>query len=103
MRTLLALTLAAAACGAPQKKPVADEGHDVPATCCCMSTPNTSEDGKPVFEMVNRMECSTKQGECKPDVQCTGSARGGHKDPETSSDGVPTPPALPPSTTSPGG
>ena len=28
---------------------------------------------------------------------------GGHKDPETSSDGVPTPPALPPSTTSPGG
>jgi hypothetical protein len=72
--TIRALTLALvlAACGGPSKKsdPIVNEGSAVPDTCCCKSTPLTSEDGKPVFEMANRMECSTKQGECVPDVQC---------------------------------
>ena len=75
MRTLMAITLVlvTAACGTPAKKPVtgATEGSDVAGdTCCCKSNPMSAEDGKPVYEIGNRMECSTKQGECVPDVQC---------------------------------
>lgn len=76
MRILIALvstaTLVLAACSGPTK-PVAkqnDLGSDVPPECCCKSNPLTSEDGRPVYEMSNRMECSTRQGECVPDVQC---------------------------------
>jgi hypothetical protein len=73
MKLALAMTLALAACGGPKPKhesPIVNEGSDVPESCCCTSHPLTSEDGKPLYEMVNRMECSTKQGECVPDVQC---------------------------------
>jgi hypothetical protein len=73
MRILIALvsTFVVAACSAPSK-PIKqnDTGSDVPPECCCKSNPLTSEDGKPVYEKTNRMECSTKQGECVPDVQC---------------------------------
>jgi hypothetical protein len=100
MRTVL-LTLAIVACSAPPKKveTIGNEGHDVPATCCCKSFPITADDAKPVYEMQNRMECSTHQGECVPDVQCNGSARPAQEadqkpQPNT---GVPPPPPLPPS------
>ena len=93
MRTILALVLVVA-CGPPPKKVNnADEGRDVPATCCCKSTPVTSVDDKPTYEMMNRMECSTQKGECMPDVQCNGS-----KHPPTTSGGEGN--ALPPVTTS---
>jgi hypothetical protein len=62
-----------AACGGPKKKTdnaVVNEGSNTPDTCCCKSNPLTSEDGKPVYEVGNRMECSSKQGECVDDVQC---------------------------------
>ena len=74
MRILVALTLVLAACGGPTKKnvePGTTEGSDSAAeTCCCKYFPLTSEDGKPFYENGNRMECSSKQGECVPDVQC---------------------------------
>jgi hypothetical protein len=75
MRTLVALSLVlTAACGGGPKpkgeSSIVPEGSDTAEHCCCKSTPMTSEDGQPVFEMANRMECSTKQGECVPDVQC---------------------------------
>jgi hypothetical protein len=73
MKLVLAMMLVLAACGGPKPKPespIVDEGSDNPESCCCKSNPLTSEDGKPVYEMSNRMECSAKQGECVPDVQC---------------------------------
>jgi hypothetical protein len=72
MKLALAL-LVLAACGGPMAKPespIVNEGSDTPETCCCKSFPLTSEDGKPVFEMAQRMECSTRQGTCVSDVQC---------------------------------
>lgn len=78
MRILVALTLVLAACGGPPKKnvePGTTEGSDSASeTCCCKSFPLTSEDGKAFYETGNRMECSAKQGECVPDVQCTAQA-----------------------------
>lgn len=68
--TLLSMIVTAACGGAPKKadtKPDTVESE----TCCCKSTPATSEDGKPVFAVGNRMECSTKQGECVDDALCT--------------------------------
>jgi len=87
MKLALAL-LVLAACGGPMAKPespIVNEGSDTPETCCCKSFPLTSEDGKPVYDMSPRMECSARQGECVPDVQCrktdvdtsTGSGSGG--------------------------
>jgi hypothetical protein len=75
MRYLLALAFVAmAACGGSAKKPegaVVNEGSAAtPETCCCKSNPLTSEDGKPVYENGNRMECSSKQGTCVDEVQC---------------------------------
>lgn len=74
MRKLLVIAALLAACSSPPKKgsdsPIVKDGSAVPDNCCCKSNPLTSEDGKPVFEMANRMECSTKNGECEPDVQC---------------------------------
>ena len=67
------MLIAIAACGGPAAKPegpIVKEGSDVPDTCCCRSNPLTSEDGQPVFETGNRMECGTKQGECVDEVQC---------------------------------
>jgi hypothetical protein len=79
MRILVVLSLAlgtfAVACGGPTKKPegaVVESGSDAPENCCCKSNPSTSEDGRPVFENANRMECSGKQGECVDEVQCAG-------------------------------
>jgi hypothetical protein len=48
----------------------------------------TSEDGKPVYEVGNRMECSSKQGTCVDDVQCQGKAE--------DLDAVPPPPPITP-------
>jgi len=73
MKRVIAMTLVLAACGGPAPRPespIVNEGSDVPESCCCKSNPLTSEDGKPVYNMANRMECSTQQGECVPDVQC---------------------------------
>lgn len=67
------IILLLAACGGPTAKPesaIVKEGSDVPESCCCKSFPLTSEDGKAVWEMAVRMECSARQGECVPDVQC---------------------------------
>ena len=73
MKRVLAMMWMLAACSGPAAKPespIVKEGSDVPESCCCKSNPLTSEDGKPVYNMTNRMECSTQQGECVPDVQC---------------------------------
>ena len=73
MRNLLALAFLLVACGGPKPKTesaVVNEGSATPDTCCCKSNPLTSEDGKPVYEVGNRMECSSKQGECVDEVQC---------------------------------
>lgn len=70
---VVATLLALAACSGVQSRresPLVNEGSDTPETCCCKSFPLSSEDGKPVFEMTPRMECSVRQGECVPDVQC---------------------------------
>lgn len=97
MRILAAVLLVAAACGGkPVKKesPLVNEGSDTPQTCCCKSTPMTSEDAQPVYNMQNRMECSTNKGECVDDVQCNGTqnaTQGGHD----SSGNPPPPPDLP--------
>ena len=78
MRILVALPLVLAACSGPTKKatpPGTTEGSDSASeTCCCKSIPVASEDIQPVYEQGNRMECSTRQGECVPDVQCTAPA-----------------------------
>ncbi len=74
MKLLMTLCFSLVACGGTkpaQKTAIGTEGSDTPESCCCKSTPATSEDGKPVYEMANRMECSTRQGECMPDVQCS--------------------------------
>jgi hypothetical protein len=70
----VAVIMGVAACGAPKhssEHAIVPEGSATPETCCCKSTPATSEDGKPVYEMKNRMECSTAEGDCEPEVQCT--------------------------------
>ena len=75
MRILLALAFVAAACGGGTKKKsegaIVNEGSGASDTCCCKSNPLTSEDGKPVYQEGNRMECSSKQGECVDEVQCS--------------------------------
>jgi hypothetical protein len=75
----LALLLVLAACSGSMAKPespLVNEGSAVPETCCCKSFPLTSEDGKPVYQMAPRMECSSQQGQCVPDVQCRGAGSG---------------------------
>jgi len=74
MKLVVGLVALLCACGPIQSKkdsPIVNEGSDTPADCCCKSAPLTSEDGKPVFALTPRMECSSQQGECVPDVQCT--------------------------------
>ncbi len=76
----LVLSVVVAACGGGKQtgpatvdpKGSADVAAD---TCCCKSNPLTSEDGKAVFETGNRMECSSKQGECVDEVQCQATAQ----------------------------
>ena len=74
MKLVIAMALVLTACGSGGKpkpeSPIVNEGSDTPENCCCKSFPMSSEDGKPVYDMANRMECSAKQGECEPDVQC---------------------------------
>jgi hypothetical protein len=79
MRILIAslamMLSAAVACGpAPKPEgPIVKEGAPVADTCCCKTTPITSENGLPIYQAgQNRMECSTSQGTCVDDVQCTG-------------------------------
>ena len=72
MKLAFALLVGLAACSGIQPKkepPLVQEGSDVPADCCCKTTPLSGDD-RPVFAMANRMECSTQQGTCMPDVQC---------------------------------
>jgi hypothetical protein len=52
------------------ESPLVKEGPETPESCCCKTFPLSSEDGKPTYSMLNRMECSGQQGECVPDVQC---------------------------------
>lgn len=70
--------LVVAACGGSKPKAesaiVEEKGSAVPETCCCKSTPLVSEDGKALYEMLGRMECSGKHGECVDDVQCNAKA-----------------------------
>jgi hypothetical protein len=73
MKLALAMVLVLAACTGPKPKPespIVNEGSDVPEHCCCKSTPLSSEDGKPVYDVANRMECSAKQGQCVAELQC---------------------------------
>jgi len=75
MKLVMSLVLVLAACSGPKAKPespLVNEGSNAkPETCCCKTTPSTSVDGKPVYESgANRMECSTKQGDCVDEVQC---------------------------------
>jgi len=97
MRTLVALILVAA-CGGSKPKAetsIVPEGSDTADHCCCKSTPLTSEDGQPVTEMSNRMECSTKQGECVSDVQCNlKPGAGGSQPPPPPPPSTPSPPAV---------
>ena len=73
MKLALAIAMGLVACTGPKPKPespIVNEGSDVSESCCCKSNPLSSEDGKPVYEAANRMECSGKQGTCVPEVQC---------------------------------
>jgi len=73
MKLVLAVTLALAACGGIQPKresPLVNEGSDTAESCCCKTHP-LSDDNKPLYQPTPRMECSTLQGECVPNVQCT--------------------------------
>lgn len=77
MKLAFAMLLAITACGGPHAKP---EGaivpnSEVPETCCCKSSPIAAEDAKPLYETLNRIECSTKQGECVGEVQCVKQAQ----------------------------
>jgi hypothetical protein len=74
MRYLLALTVVVIACGGPRAKKETLGNDDTPVNCCCKTIPATAEkEITPVYASENRMECSTKQGQCVPDVQCNGS------------------------------
>ncbi|MDB4953276.1 MAG: hypothetical protein JWO36_845 [Myxococcales bacterium] len=96
MRYLIALTVAVIACGGPKAKKETLGNDDSPANCCCKTIPATAEkEITPVYASENRMECSTKQGECVPDVQCNGSQpQGDNPTPVTpsSSDSAPAVP-----------
>ncbi len=78
MRSVLALALLwlhVAACSAPPKKVVEPENDQIESdTCCCRWVPIGSENGRPSYEEINRMECSEKQGECMAAENCTGDA-----------------------------
>lgn len=97
MRILVASFVAsvgiAAACGSAPKKDssLVNEGSDTAATCCCKTIPVTDDkEIRPQFAMSPRMECSTANGDCVPDVQCNGSA----PVEAPTSNGVPPPPPL---------
>jgi hypothetical protein len=99
MRILFALTAFAIACGgstAPKQSSIVES--EAPQQCCCKTLPTTAEkEIIPVYAPSGRMECSSNRGECVDDVQCEGQE--GQTQP-SSSDGVPPPPSLEPSTQS---
>ncbi len=104
MRILAATLMVAAACGSPKSKhegAIVEEGSGNTATCCCKTIPDTAEkEIVPVYAMIGRMECSTKNGSCVDDVQCNASQQpAGATDTgtQTTGNGVPPPPDLPPS------
>lgn len=72
MALLVALATACSGAKSQPESPFVKEGPPVPDTCCCKSSPLTATDGRPVFENVNRMECSTIPGTCVADGQCAG-------------------------------
>jgi hypothetical protein len=104
MRILIALTLFAAACGGPKQKKetsLVTEGSDTAPTCCCKTIPQVGEhEIIPEYNMKERMECSTSNGECVDDVQCSNS-QGSNSSEGTPSTGTggpgepPPPPTLP--------
>jgi hypothetical protein len=100
MRILVAAFALAAACGGPQKKDSSIvEGSDVSTTCCCKTIPQTAEkEIVPNFASEGRMECSTKQGTCVDDVQCSTNGVSPDKEsstpPASTDNGVPPPPTL---------
>ncbi|CAN5892057.1 hypothetical protein BH11MYX2_BH11MYX2_40320 [soil metagenome] len=80
MTISVACMLAAATYACGGSKPATNNGtgpgsEQAVETCCCKSNPLTSEDGSPVFEPGNRMECGSKQGTCVDDVQCQNTAQ----------------------------
>jgi hypothetical protein len=104
MRILVASFVAsvgiAAACGSAPKKDngLVQEGSDTAPTCCCKTIPVTDDkEIKPQFAMAPRMECSTSNGDCVPDVQCNGAQPAA----TPTSDGVPPPPPVTPAATAP--
>ncbi len=65
--------LVATACGGSQPPPSkeAEKPADTAAeSCCCKFFQMASDDGLPLYEVGNRIECSTKQGTCVDEVQC---------------------------------
>jgi hypothetical protein len=107
MRILIALTVAltvsAFACGGSKPKKesaLVSEGSDQAPTCCCKTLPTTAEkEIIPNYDMKGRMECSAANGDCVDDIQCN--KEGGTEESGGNTDGVPPPPALEPSTTTP--
>lgn len=104
MRFLFGLTaVVMIACGTSPKKQssIVDEGSAASPDCCCKTIPKTAEkEIVPDYAMAPRMECSTQQGECVDDIQCN--ATNPDEAQPSSDDGVPPPPTLEPSTSSPG-
>ncbi len=103
MRILFGLTaVVMIACGpAPKKESsIVQEGSETSPTCCCKTIPATAEkEIVPVYATANRMECSSQHGDCVDEVQCNATQ---DQTQPASNDGVPPPPTLEPSTTSPG-
>jgi hypothetical protein len=104
MRILIALTVFAVACGGTKPKKesaLVSEGSDQAPTCCCKTLPTTAEkEIIPNYDMKGRMECSAANGDCVDDIQCN-NKEGGTQEAGGNTDGVPPPPALEPSTTTP--
>jgi len=104
MRILIALTVFAFACGGSKPKKesaLVTEGSDQTPTCCCKTIPAVGEkEIIPNYDNRARMECSAANGDCVDDVQCAGKEPAPEAQPGNS-DGVPPPPVLEPSTTTP--
>jgi hypothetical protein len=95
MRILVACSFVLAACGGPTKKaPMNDTNDSAVENCCCKWSPLTSEDGRPVYEAGNRMECSSKQGECVDEIQCVNQGKPEPAPAEPTSSDPPPPPDV---------
>ena len=105
MRILIALTVFAFACGGSKPKKesaLVTEGSDQTPTCCCKTIPQVGEkEIIPNYDNRARMECSAANGDCVDDVQCAGKEPAPEAQSGGNSDGVPPPPVLEPSTTTP--